>query len=224
MLQTATRTDALASPAKGRQVLARGESPWMRPVEWRSSPERGDRDFRPCRAARSVGSPRSRVSRPWLTTSGPSGLFPQETSPVWMTMSNAAANETTAQAPLPHPRWRKRLRRATLAILLVCLAGSAYVFYFFKSAERQLQKTIAEIDRQDPGWRLEELEARRKVVPPDVNSALPVKAALALRTNPWPVGQNQFEDMFRDLVPTIRLHERDAIALRAEMKKYLARK
>src|ERR1700730_9452473 len=116
-------------------------------------------------------------------------------------MSDAAAIETTAQAPLPS-RWRRRLRRATLAILLVCLAGGgAYVFYFFKSAESQLQKTIAEIDRQDPGWRLEELQARRQVVRPEQNSALLVRAVLALRTTPWPAQQDQFEEMLRDLVP-----------------------
>jgi hypothetical protein len=133
-------------------------------------------------------------------------------------MSDAAAIETTAQAPLPS-RWRRRLRKAALAILLLCLAGGAYVFYFFKSAESQLQKTIAEIDRQDPGWRLEELEAHRQVVPPEQNSALLVRAVLALRTTPWPAQQDQFEEMLRDLIPTVRLHQRDAIALRAELKK-----
>jgi hypothetical protein len=111
------------------------------------------------------------------------------------------------------------LRRAALAIALLCLAGGAYVFYFFKSAESHLQKTIAEIDRQDPGWRLEELEARRQVVPPEQNSALLVRAVLSLRTSPWPAQQDQFEDMLRDLVPTVRLHQRDAVALRRELKK-----
>jgi hypothetical protein len=135
-----------------------------------------------------------------------------------MTMSNAPAIETTPGAPLPS-RWRRRRRRATLAILLLCLAGGAYVFYFLRSAESQLQKTIAEIDRQDPGWRLEELEARRQVVPPEQNSALLIRAVLALKTNPWPAQQNQFEDMLRDLVPTVRLHQRDAVALRRELKK-----
>jgi hypothetical protein len=133
-------------------------------------------------------------------------------------MSNAPAIETTAESPRPS-RWRRRLRTLTLAVLLLFLAAGAYVFYFLKSAERQLQKTIAEIDRQDPGWRLEELEARRQAVPPEQNSALLVRTVLALRATPWPAQQNQFEGMLRDLVPTIRLHQRDAVALRAEMKK-----
>jgi hypothetical protein len=135
-----------------------------------------------------------------------------------MTMSDAAAIETTAQAPLPS-RWRRRLRRGTLAILLLCLVGGAYLFYAVKSGESHLQLTIAEIDRQDPGWRLEELEARRQAVPPEQNSAFLLRAVLALRTTPWPAQQNQFEEMLRDPVPTVPLHQRDAVALRAELKK-----
>jgi hypothetical protein len=133
-------------------------------------------------------------------------------------MDDTATSAANVRVFMP-PRWRTWLRRGALAILLFCLAGGAYVFYFFKSAEYRLQQTLAELDRRDPGWRLEELEARRKVIPPEVNSAFQVRAALALRTAPWPAQQARFEYVLRDLAPHTLLPEQDDSSLRTELKK-----
>jgi hypothetical protein len=57
-----------------------------------------------------------------------------------------------------------------LGLALVAL-GSWYSYDEFRS-DRALQEAIAEADRLDPGWRLEEIEAKRAKVPDAENSAL----------------------------------------------------
>jgi hypothetical protein len=51
--------------------------------------------------------------------------------------------------------------------------------------EDELPQVIAGLDRTDPGWRLEQLEARRAVVPPGLNSATRVAAARRLLPADW---------------------------------------
>ncbi len=50
-----------------------------------------------------------------------------------------------------------------------------------------LLQVVAELDRTDPGWRLEEIEAKRKVIPDDRNSMQIIRAVLKLlRPVEWP--------------------------------------
>ncbi len=94
------------------------------------------------------------------------------------TVSTSPPPTMTSQAPRPP---RKRLRRIlVLAILGAVAATAAVVGYFIRQSylsEQALAEAIAETDRLDPGWRLMELEASRKPVPPEEDSA-----ALVART------------------------------------------
>ena len=76
-------------------------------------------------------------------------------------------------APVP---W---LRIATVVLLLgVPLAMVIGAFEYWKvQAHSALEQAIADADRLDPNWRFEEMEARRKEVPPEQNAALVVIAA-----------------------------------------------
>jgi hypothetical protein len=63
-----------------------------------------------------------------------------------------------------------------MALLLVGLAVG-WIAYSSSQSARLLAEAMAEADRLDPGWRLEELEAKRKIVPDSANGALQVSKA-----------------------------------------------
>lgn len=50
-------------------------------------------------------------------------------------------------------------------------------------SDPELKKIIAELDQKEPGWRLEELEAKRKVLKPEENSALVISKSYMLLGN-----------------------------------------
>jgi hypothetical protein len=82
-------------------------------------------------------------------------------------------------------RWSwRRLLLIGIPLILSLLVGELLLSIYW--TERQLSETLAELDRTDPGWRLEDLEARRTVVADEQNSALRALAAHALLPNPWP--------------------------------------
>jgi hypothetical protein len=57
--------------------------------------------------------------------------------------------------------------------------------YFLHSAEKRLEAAIAEADRLDPGWRWDDLLARRETISDDQNSAPHVLAAAKLLPKNW---------------------------------------
>src|SRR4051812_40144123 len=65
----------------------------------------------------------------------------------------------------------RKLWRYGVAVLILAGVGW-YIFYSLFLAENlehaeRLRAAIAEADRLDPGWRAEELEARRQIPPPE---------------------------------------------------------
>ncbi len=82
-------------------------------------------------------------------------------------------------------RWRSR--RLWLGVLLtVPLAGiGLYVALSFFPADR-LRSAVAEADRLDPGWRIQDLEAARKRIADDQNAALVLIHARTLLPKRWP--------------------------------------
>src|SRR5436305_14504192 len=67
--------------------------------------------------------------------------------------------------------WSRLLRRSVLSILvLVPIGGAADHVYCLRERQR-LAAALAELDATDPGWRLEDIEAARAVVPEQENSA-----------------------------------------------------
>src|SRR6476469_4578225 len=72
---------------------------------------------------------------------------------------------------------RRRNRRWLIALLLGLVAVLAPVVawtYRHWSGEREVQELLAELDRTDPGWRFAEIQARRKPIPDEQNSALQI--------------------------------------------------
>jgi hypothetical protein len=78
----------------------------------------------------------------------------------------------------------------------------------------------AELDRQDPGWRVEEIEARRKNIPDDQNAALRAQAIKRLLPSEWP--EEAFKQLLatvQDPPPVLRLKEHQVRAMRAELQR-----
>jgi hypothetical protein len=98
-------------------------------------------------------------------------------------------NPSTPLAVTPvrtQPFWKRRpfwviLTLVFLFSVLGWVFGVAWV-----AAQRALQEALAEADRLDPGWRLQDLEAQRAPVPDEENAALQVMAAKRLLPAKWP--------------------------------------
>jgi hypothetical protein len=128
------------------------------------------------------------------------------------------------------------LLQAGLAVLIVHLFTTANrrIEEEKAEAERLLQQAMAEVDRLDPHWRLDELQAQRAAVPDRQNSALVVIAVKKRLPRSWPAwdypragdepaGVEQerlaLQDSFANLEPPAQLHERQITALRTELKR-----
>jgi ABC-type transport system involved in multi-copper enzyme maturation permease subunit len=84
-------------------------------------------------------------------------------------------------------RGRSRRRVAVaLAVLLPIAAIVGTYVYIAQESERRLHAVIAELDASDPGWRLADLEAARKVLPIEQNSAEQVRKVGRLLPRSWP--------------------------------------
>jgi hypothetical protein len=140
--------------------------------------------------------------------------------------------------PLPSPaappvRPRRRRWPYVVALLaLVVLIGIGVYVYLIVSAESELQAAIAETDRLDPRWRLEDVEADRMVVPDAENSATLAIAAKQQLPNPWPFWDGPpsaqdppdagpklqaLQESFRELEPQRQLNDEQTTALRTAM-------
>jgi hypothetical protein len=141
----------------------------------------------------------------------------------------------------PHPpaaerSWGRRLL-LWLGLPLLLLAGGAVGLYFLAvhRADADLQEAVAEADRLDPGWRLDELEAKRAELPDDQNAALTVMAARSLLPRPWPPSAEKaqgglldegpsappltLDERLTELPPEVQLDPALTEELRAELKK-----
>ena len=123
-------------------------------------------------------------------------------------------------SPTPPPRrWRRRFRRLLIVLLVlasvVLVLLAAFVgwhLYLRKVHGDELRAAIARTDELDPGWSLEEIEARRAVVPDEENGAPVVRAARKLLPEDWP--PHDFDNYWDGLLPQQRLRDDQAAALR----------
>src|SRR5947208_2528492 len=92
------------------------------------------------------------------------------------------------EPPFVQPNRPRRLRYVVVGAALVFLLVVVAVFgYLLLAAERSLGGAMAEADRLDPGWRLEELLGKRELPPDEQNSALLIVRMKPLwPTPPWP--------------------------------------
>src|SRR5262249_35947819 len=118
----------------------------------------------------------------------------------------------------PRPRRRKWKVIGFVALSLLVLALGGYV-YLFTLGDRRLREAVAEADRLDPGWRLEELEAKRATLPAEQNSALRVLAVKKLMPRTWPTKWEKFFPLFQELPPQAQLNEQQITVLREELAK-----
>jgi hypothetical protein len=97
----------------------------------------------------------------------------------------AEALPTAESSPAPaRRRWRRWL--GALFLLILAWAVGFYAYYRYIS-DRDLREAIAEADRFEPnGWRMDDIEAQRRVVPDEENAALVVLKVKALTPRNWP--------------------------------------
>jgi hypothetical protein len=116
----------------------------------------------------------------------------------------------------PRSRWRRRL---ILGFILIALLGGAWVVWNYFAASNELDAAIAEMEATDPGWRLADIEAKRKVVPDASNSFLHIVAIKTLGTPPGlvPVGLVAEESKLAKLDPQIRLDEVQIAAIENQL-------
>jgi hypothetical protein len=83
--------------------------------------------------------------------------------------------------------WLKRFALIALAVLAIlavwALAQRAYLVHV---GDQQLAVVESELDESEPGWRWEDIQAQRDVIPEGENSALIVLAAMKLLPRNWP--------------------------------------
>jgi hypothetical protein len=130
----------------------------------------------------------------------------------------------------PRPRRKKWKIAVVLGLVFAGLLVAVYTYTFF-AARRDLSKAIAQAEREDPGWQLSDLEARRTAVPDERNGALQAMKARALAPAPLP-GQIQAEEAdpttagaatqtlaekLEELGPDEPLSSQQAARLRAEL-------
>jgi hypothetical protein len=145
-------------------------------------------------------------------------------------MSTRAIIETPTARKRRH---RKYVYIGIAALLLVGVPGGFYAYVRFTS-DRELRQVIAETDQLDPGWRLDDLLARRPKVPDSENSMLQVLRAKQLLPDRWPewleVSAADYENYtttlreavtgaFEDLPRPVQLSDYQTNLLRAELQR-----
>jgi hypothetical protein len=121
------------------------------------------------------------------------------------------------QVERPRPWWRRWLRRVVVTLLLVLVGLGGRLYYRHHQAVTKLEEALAALDHDDPGWRLEDIEAARGQIPKDENSARVVVTAAKLLPQRWP--PQEFDDPLGGLAPEEQLAP-DALArLKQELDK-----
>ncbi|HWY88492.1 MAG TPA: hypothetical protein VNX28_17400 [Gemmataceae bacterium] len=123
-------------------------------------------------------------------------------------------DQSTSAASSSLPIKRRRLwRRLAFALVLLFLAAGSGLVVFLWTATSDLDAVVAELDRLDPGWRMEAIEANRKAVPDEDNSALQIIAVREL------LGGNMAlaAKLTPKVPPQVQLNDKES----AEIDKYL---
>src|SRR2546430_438304 len=68
-------------------------------------------------------------------------------------------------------RWLRGAATLCVMLLPIMLSLCLYV-YLRQSSKESLQQALEQVDRADPSWHLEDIEARRPIIPDKENGAL----------------------------------------------------
>lgn len=132
---------------------------------------------------------------------------------------------TVASSPAPAANRSPATRRRRWPIVLACLLGLAAVpvagyLYLARSADRELEMAIEEVDRVDPRWRFDDWLADRKPIPDAENPAVVIaKANVLLGPGSFYVGEKNHR-LFESLTPVNRLNGPQVAALRAAFTRH----
>ncbi|HEY7328122.1 MAG TPA: hypothetical protein VH592_10800 [Gemmataceae bacterium] len=120
----------------------------------------------------------------------------------------------------PRRRWLKRLGCGLLILLILLIPPTCAWVMWDHSLRERLDEALAELDRTDPGWRLEDIEAAREQIPEDENSARVIIAVSKLLPKPWP--PQDLDDLLAHLAhlaPQEQLATEDFARLNQELEK-----
>jgi hypothetical protein len=123
-------------------------------------------------------------------------------------------NEREQQSKVRPPRWRPWERRAALTVVVLLGLWAALWAWRWHKTGTLLRQDVADLDRDEPGWRWRDLEAARADLPDEENSALRVLTAGKLLTAGWPKPE---VPKFEDVPPNEQLDAETYALLRAEL-------
>src|SRR5262249_34556717 len=126
-----------------------------------------------------------------------------------MAIENEAVETDTSR---PWMGWLKGLGWAVLMLALLVIVR---LIWDRGTMASKLQETLAELDRIEPGWRLEDIEAAREQIPEEENSARTVIEAASLLPHEWP--SQKFAERFAHLAPQEQLAPDDLTQLQQEL-------
>jgi hypothetical protein len=126
---------------------------------------------------------------------------------------------------------RRPLLIAAGLVVALGLLGGPYL-YLRGAPDREVQQAVAETERQDSGWRFEDLQRQRPAIADEQNAALCVTAARMLMPESWPpraetrpyaampaARRPLLTDFLARLEPQQQLNEDQARELRAQLQK-----
>jgi hypothetical protein len=128
-----------------------------------------------------------------------------------------SASDTVQTVPGPWLQWR-RSKLLILAAILAFVIGATVGGYIYvtTAAQKRLEAAITLADRLDPGWRLEDIDAKRPSVPDEENSARRIISACRL-VGPWNTPNKGAMYALQDLAPEVQINEPQQALLRAEL-------
>jgi hypothetical protein len=126
----------------------------------------------------------------------------------------ADSSDPPAESERPPSQWWW-LKWLGFLIVLFLIAWGGRHAYYRRTVGKGLHDILADLDRTDPGWRLQDVEEARPAVPDVENGALVSTAAAGLLPTEWP--PRGFHEALEKLDPTVSLDETQAAALRKEL-------
>src|SRR5207249_93911 len=146
----------------------------------------------------------------------------------WLRTTTMSESSSLASSLSRGSRAKRILPGLGLLLLLFISLGVGWWCYVQAQAASRLTSAIANLDRQDPGWRWDDLQAKRASVPDEENAALRVEAAFNLMPRGWPTKparpddeseQKSLVEQILDQEPSTQLSEAQIKELRVELEK-----